>query len=301
MKIDRLIGILAALQQQGSVTAPYLAAKFEVSTRTIYRDVEAICRAGIPLVTVQGKGGGISIMDGFAMDTTLFTREEIEALFTGLQALDSVSKVSGRSLLSEKLGSENHTYPTGEVLIDLSSFHKDSLTNKIGQLRSAIRTNKTVSFRYYYEKGESEKIVEPYLVVFRWAAWYLFGFCTEKQDFRLYKLTRLWNLRIDEADFIPRSLPPEKLQFGQHMTDDKLITALYTPDCAYRLVEEYGPGCYTVSEEGLLDTRWGFTSYKDALQWFLGFGGRVTITGPDDFLAVYLAEIEKINNKYKDT
>lgn len=73
MKIDRLIGILTILMQKEKVTAPYLAEKFEVSRRTINRDIEDMCKAGIPIVTLQGKNGGISIMEGYQIDKTLLT------------------------------------------------------------------------------------------------------------------------------------------------------------------------------------------------------------------------------------
>ena len=92
MKIDRLIGIITILQQNKKVTAPYLAKKFEVSRRTINRDIEDICRAGIPIVTTQGKGGGISIMDGFNLDTTVFTTEELQAIFVCLKSIDIFSQ-----------------------------------------------------------------------------------------------------------------------------------------------------------------------------------------------------------------
>ena len=91
MKIDRLIGILSILLQREMVTAPYLAEKFEVSRRTIDRDIEDICKAGIPLVTSRGPGGGISIMEGSRMDRTLITSGEMEAILAGLRSLDSVS------------------------------------------------------------------------------------------------------------------------------------------------------------------------------------------------------------------
>jgi len=102
MKIDRLIGILVVLQQNRKVTAPYLAEKFEVSRRTINRDIEDICRAGIPIVTTQGQSGGISLMDGFSVDTTLFTEDELQSIFVGLKTLDSVSTSPKSALLAQK-------------------------------------------------------------------------------------------------------------------------------------------------------------------------------------------------------
>ena len=88
MKIDRLIGILSILLQQEKVTAPMLAEKFEVSRRTINRDIEVLCQAGIPLVTTQGREGGISIIDGYKVDRTLITSSEMQSILTGLRSLD---------------------------------------------------------------------------------------------------------------------------------------------------------------------------------------------------------------------
>ena len=83
MKIDRLIGITMLLLQKGKVTAPELAERFEVSRRTISRDIEDICRAGIPLVTVQGYGGGISIAEGYRVNKAFLTEAELQAVFAG--------------------------------------------------------------------------------------------------------------------------------------------------------------------------------------------------------------------------
>ena len=102
MKIDRLIGILSVLLQQEKVTAPYLADKFEVSRRTVNRDIEDLCKAGIPLVTTQGSGGGISIMEGYKLEKTLLTSAEMQAILTGLKSLDSVAGTSRYRQLMEK-------------------------------------------------------------------------------------------------------------------------------------------------------------------------------------------------------
>lgn len=103
MKIDRLIGILSILLQQEKVTAPYLAEKFEVSRRTINRDIEDICKAGIPIVTTQGPNGGISIMDGYRIDRTVLTSSEMQSILTGLRSLDSVSGTNKYQQLMDKL------------------------------------------------------------------------------------------------------------------------------------------------------------------------------------------------------
>lgn len=297
MKLDRLIGIITALQQKGKVTAPYLAEKFEVSRRTINRDIEAICSAGIPIVTEQGKNGGISIMEGFSLDTTVFTEEELQAVFTGLKSLDSVSSSPKSRLLAEKIGG---VIPVEDnMLIDLSSWYKDSLSEKIELLKKAVSTHKQVKFRYYYNKGEEDKLVEPALIVFKWAGWYLFGFCPERDDFRMYKLNRLWDLAITETDFQPRKIPEEKLSFGQNITDEVFITAIYEPSEKFRLVEEYGPYSFKALEDGRLYTEWGFASSDNAIRWMLSFGSKVEVVAPSEFKEMYLNELKNISIRYK--
>ena len=128
MKIDRMIGILSILLQQKQVTAPYLAEKFEVSRRTINRDIEALCMAGIPLVTKQGQKGGISIMDGYRIDRTLLSTSDMQSILAGLRSLDSVSGTNRYAQLMEKLsaGASNLLAGDTHILIDLSSWYKNS-------------------------------------------------------------------------------------------------------------------------------------------------------------------------------
>ena len=286
MKIYRLIGIITTLQQKKTVTAPYLAEKFQVSRRTINRDIEDICKAGIPLVTTQGAGGGISIMEGFSMDTTVFTKQELEAIFTGLKSIDSVSRSASAETLAGKIGAGPALQVSGCMLIDLASHYKDDLASKLELIKSAIEASRCIAFRYYYEKGEADKLIEPCLAVFKWSDWYVFGFCRQRQDFRMYKLRRLWNLGITAETFSPREIPEEKKRFGSHMTDDYIVAAVYDPCVKYRLVEEYGPDCFTRQEDGRLYTEWGFTTRERALEWFLGFGNKVKVLGPAEMTAM---------------
>ena len=149
MKIDRLIGILSILLQREKVTAPYLAEKFEVSRRTINRDIEDLCKAGIPLVTSRGPGGGISIMEGYRMDRTLITSGEMEAILAGLRSLDSVSGSARYRLLMDKLapGKQDMISSSGSILINLSSWYRQSLAPKIHLIQEAIETCRLMKMR----------------------------------------------------------------------------------------------------------------------------------------------------------
>ena len=299
MKIDRLIGIITTLQQKKLVTAPYLAEKFEVSRRTINRDIEDICKAGIPIVTTQGANGGISIMEGFSLDTTVFTEQELTAIFTGLKSLDSVSHSESAEKLAQKIGGSEAIKLTDHMVIDLSSFYKDDLASKIEQIKLAIRETRCIAFHYCYNKGEADKLIEPYLIVFKWSDWYVFGFCKERQDFRMYKLRRLWNLTVTDDIFSIREIPEEKKQFGSHMTDDYIIPAVYDSSVKYRLVEEYGHTCFTEQEDGKLYTEWGFTTQKDAVEWFLSFGNKVKVLAPPEMVELMKSTLDSIKKLYE--
>lgn len=300
MKMDRLIGIITTLQRHKKVTAPYLAEKFEVSRRTINRDIETICRAGIPIVTTQGGNGGISLMEGFYFDTTVFTQQELAAVFTGLKTLDSVSSSPRLEKFAQKIGGDPAVSLSEHMLIDLASFYKEDLAGKIEQIQGAIREHRCISFHYYYGKGEEDRLIEPCWIVFKWSDWYVFGFCRSRQDFRMFKLRRLWELKTTEIKFETRNVPEGKLQFGSHMKDDYRITALYDSAVKYKLVEEYGPDCFTEREDGLLYTRWGFADPDEAVHWFLGFGDKVRVTEPPEMVAKVKAAIQAMAEKYSE-
>ena len=167
MKMDRLIGILSILLQREKVTAPELAEQFEVSRRTIQRDIESLCKAGIPVSTLQGAGGGIFIMEGYRVDRTVLTAPEMQAILAGLRSLDSVSGTRRYAQLMEKLSAGTGSLVPGSarMLIDLSSWYKSSLSPKIELIQRAMDQHQTICFAYFSPKGESVRTVEPYYPV----------------------------------------------------------------------------------------------------------------------------------------
>lgn len=273
-----MLGIVNILLQQGSATAPQLAQRFEVSRRTINRDVEDICRAGIPLVTRQGYGGGISIAPGYKLRTALLAPEEVQNLLAGLRGLDSVSPTPYLPGFAEKLAAAP---AEGPILIDLADHYQAPLTQKIGRIKQAIGARQVLEFWYCCETGEGLRTVEPYRLVFQWSAWYLLGYCLQRQGFRLFKLNRLWALRPTGQAFNPRPVPPQQLDFGARLAGGQFhLQAVFAPAQKYRLVEEYGPDCWHPAPQGGLLFEWDFASYANLLQWVLSFGDQVQVLGP---------------------
>lgn len=283
MKIDRLIGIVAILLQQDTVTAPELAERFEVSRRTINRDIECLCRAGIPVYTRQGVNGGISIMDNYKIDRTLLTSRDMQEILAGLRSLDSVSGSHHYGQLMEKLcpGSSNFVRGRDTVLIDLSSWYRDSLACKIERIQSAIEERNYITFMYYAPKGESRRTIEPYFLVFRWSNWYVWGWCTERKDFRLFKLNRMDQLSMAEHSFEERNVPMPDMSDEKVFSGGISVKALFTAEAKWRLVEEFGPHCFEVQEDGGLLFCREFTNKEYLISWILAFGDQVELLEPE--------------------
>ncbi|WP_341452630.1 YafY family protein [Desnuesiella massiliensis] len=300
IKIDRLIGILTILLQNEKVTAPYLAERFEVSRRTINRDIEDICKAGIPIVTLQGAKGGITVAEGYKIDKTIFTDEEIQAIFTGLKSLDSISETSKYRQLIDKFSSDKKSIYSTEsnILIDLSSHYKSTLSVKIEEIRKAILERRLISFDYYYSKGESRKLIEPYLIVFKWSSWYVFGYCCEKNDFRMFKLNRLWNLSVTGEHFKLRDIPQEQREFDNYFKDEIMLIAIFDKSVKYRLIEEYGIECFSYTEEDKLLFKFGFTNKGTLLSWILSFGDKAEIIEPAELRSEVKIQAKNLMKKY---
>lgn len=284
IKIDRLIGIITILLQKDKVTAPFLAERFEVSRRTINRDIENICKAGIPIVTMQGYDGGISIADGYKIDKTVFTSDELQSIFIGLKGLESVSDTAHTNKLMDKLSYDKNSVVcnSDNILIDLASHYKTSLTEKIGCIKLAIKNGNLISFKYYSNKGEAERIIEPYLLVFKWSAWYVFGYSLEREDFRLFKLNRLDNLIQIGEYFKQRDVPEERLEFDRYFSGDIKLVALFNNKVKYRLIEEYGVDSFTYTNTGKLKVDIDFVSKENLLSWVLSFGDMVQVIEPKE-------------------
>lgn len=302
MKLDRLLGILTILLQRDRVTAPELAEKFEVSRRTIGRDIDAMCRAGIPVVAHQGSGGGISIAEGFKLDKSVLTADELSGIIAALKGIASVSEQSNTERVLEKLHANTDAVVSlrEPVIIDLASHYKGQLTDKIEMIKRAVFSSQIIEFDYFYEKGQSHRRLEPYFVLFQWSAWYVFGFCLERSDFRLFKLQRLWNLHLCDERFVPREIPPEKRDPKAWLKEDKAskLVALFDPSEKHRLIETYGLHCYEETAEGLR-FEIGFTKRDYILTWLLGFGGKVKVLEPEFIVNDLKTAAENILMRYE--
>jgi len=299
MQIDRMFGILTILLQNDRVTAKHLAEKFEVSTRTIGRDIDALCRAGMPLISYAGAGGGVSIAEGFKLDRSILTAQELSGIMAALKAIGSVSSASRIEQTLDKLGANNNTMVSSHepIIINLASHYQGHLTSSIEAIKSAVAGRQIIEFDYYYSKGEAHKRIEPYFIAFQWTSWYVFGFCLERQDWRIFKLTRLQNIAVCDETYAIRDIPPEKHNFNSHFSDDIKLVALFDPSVEYQLIETYGLQSYTKTTEGLL-LQIGFTNRSYILSWLMSFGDKVKVVEPSSIAEEIKFAAEKILSFY---
>lgn len=299
MKIDRLLGILVMLSKKEKVTAPQLAEYFEVSRRTINRDIDILCMAGIPIVTTQGKNGGISIQEGYKLDKNIFTNDELSNIIAGLRAVDSVHSTSDIENLLNKVVPKDLSSGEDVLRIDLASFYKESIAPKIKKLKSAAINRNVIKFEYYSQSGKRERFAEPCYMVYRWDNWYLYAFCRHTDTFRLFKLNRLWELEILEEHFGKREEAKVDKDFDDYFTEEIILEAVFSKKVWYRLVDEYGPNSLTELEDERLLFRRGFTNYEYMRSWVLGYGADVKVLRPHRLIDDLKQMSKEISHKYK--
>ncbi len=198
----------------------------------------------------------------------------------------------------DKLEQSNTAIDTyNNIEIDLSSFYKDSIVQKIEIFQQAIEDCKIVTFEYYSKKGMSKRNIEPYTILFRWASWYIHGFCVEKQAFRIFKFNRLSELNVLERTFIKREIPSIEDSIRDFYPNKYKAKFLFDESVKFRLVDEYG-SCFEERANGLY-VELGFINYDYMITWILGYGDKVTVLEPKELREDIKKIIEKIGEKYK--
>lgn len=204
MRIQRLIGLLCVLADVEKITVRQLADRFEVSKRTIFRDLDTLNLAGIPIISYPGIGGGVSIIEGYKIDKKILSTDDTRKIFTALKGLKSIENDNSYNSLIAKLipKQEKEIFLYSEYIINFSSWFDDSVIHeKAIILHKAICNRQCVSLEYVSKKSREKRIVEPYKLIFKQSDWYLYAFCRNRNDFRLFKLKRIISYELLENFF----------------------------------------------------------------------------------------------------
>lgn len=297
MSDSRLFRILYYLLEKGHATAPELADKFEVSVRTIYRDVEALSGAGIPVYAEQGRNGGICLLHDFILDRALLSENERQEVLTAIQSISATGYAAGDEIQT-KLSALFNVNTENWLEVDFSRWGKsDGDHTKFERLKTAISRHLEIKIVYQNTNGErSERTVRPLKLCYKSKEWYLKAFCLQKQDFRIFKLNRIVELEVSERTFEPTPFPKKEIGPQQANTQ---INLLFSKEIAYRVYDEFDESQIEYQPDGrLLVYAWmpvdtWLTGY------LLSFGTLVEILEPQHLRETLAAQAEEIYKRYK--
>ena len=223
MKVDRLVSIIMILLDKKRIGAQELADMFEVSPRTIYRDIDTINMAGIPVNSTSGVGGGFEIMQGYKIDGKVFSTADLSALLMGLSSLSNM--IRGDELVNAlaKVKSfipadraKDIELKANQIYIDLSPWMGNrNIQPYLEIIKTALQESRLLSFEYADRYGNrTARTAEPYQLVLKSSNWYWQGYCHERKDYRLFRVSRTVNLQLQAETFTPRDYQKPILDFA---------------------------------------------------------------------------------------
>lgn len=311
MRLQRLLGILAVLLNQGRVRAESLADRFEVSTRTIHRDLETLEQAGVPIVTYPGVNGGVEILDTYKLDKNVFLNEDFTTILSGLR---SISGTLDTATVNRTLAKLQALIPQNQarqvelsgnkLYIDLKPWSMHPEFEPLFQnVRAALEQDRLLRFSYT-ARGDlaSHRTVEPHQLVLKEQAWYLRAFCLERNDFRTFRLQRMQNAEILDQTFVPRPFPAELDDF-KTWTHPKLITVeiIAEPSTRSMLLEHCPPESLSDLPDGSIHIDLPFVESDIGYGVLLEMGHRCRVISPDFVIAELKRRISLLQKKYEDT
>lgn len=303
MQIDRLLEIILVLQRKKQVTAGELARRFGVSTRTIYRDVDALSLAGVPVYSTKGNGGGIGLLPEYTLDKSLLSERERRDIVFALQGLSAARFPDMESTLG-KISAlfQQRTQAANWVEVDFSHWgSSETEKDKFHLLREAIFEKRVVTFQYTSTHGQAtSRRVEPVRMLFKGRAWYLQAFCQTRQAWRLFRISRIQSPGLADEVF-HREPPAEDAPQGTPSTPPAPVVSLrlkFAPEAEYRLYDDFNSneiergeeGCFLVTVEYLFD-EW-------VIGYILSFGSLVEVLEPAPVREIIRARAAAILQKY---
>lgn len=291
----RLFRILCYLLEKGGATAPELARAFEVSERTIYRDIEALSGSGIPVYAEPGRGGGIRLLGGYVLEKAPFTEAERLELLTALQSMAATGRGAEAGTLS-KLSALFGLEAADWLEVDFSRWGDFTQDNaRFETLKTAVIQRREVQMTYENTNGErSERRVQPLKLAFRSKEWYLKAFCLERQDFRIFKLNRITALRLTDTTFAPKPCPPGELGPQPQFPE---IVLHFPKELAYRAFDEFDSARIERYPDGSLVARARMPADDWLVGYLLSFGPRVTVLRPESLRQALARAAKEIYEK----
>jgi predicted DNA-binding transcriptional regulator YafY len=296
IKINRLLEITIILLNKGTVTAKELAERFEVSTRTIYRDIDVLSSAGVPVFTNKGSGGGISLLESYTINKALISEHERESILLALKTLQAI-KYPEIDLIIDKIGAVfKNTAADDWVYIDFSPWgSKPNEDNKFIDIKKSIMERRLISFDYVNaEGGKSRRSIEPMRLVFKAQAWYLWGYCRSRQAFRTFRISRVKNLTVTSESFECRE--HDSAQKERSVEKPKELVTLklrFQPEALHRLYDDFDDEMITKNADGTCDVIVTLPEGEWVYGYILSYGCQVKVIEPEHVRQIVIDRLKK--------
>jgi len=283
MKINRLLEITMILLNNDSVTAKNLADRFDVSTRTIYRDIDVLSSAGVPVYTTTGKSGGISLMEDYTLNKTLLSEKESEGLFLALKIMGATRYPETETILNKVGAIFKKNEINDWIDIDFAgwSSHPNE-RNKFTDIKTAIINKQIISFDYINANGDkSNRFAEPEKLIFNTNAWFLVAFCLNKNEHRMFRISRMKKVNITNRLFEKRVMTSEERFALQENT--KLFITLklrFSDKVLNRLYDDFEENFITKNDDGSIDVTVSWSEDEWVYGYILSFGNYVEVLEP---------------------
>lgn len=304
MKLERLLSILLLLLKEERITADFLAERFEVTKRTIYRDMESLMVAGIPIVTYSGKGGGYALLESYKLTVFTFSDEEKQLLLHSLDHRKELLEDNNTEELQQKIQQLSSEIRPASLRLSSPSIYRPEIDQEIKErmqcISTAINLGKDISFAYVSYKGEStNRTVRPTAIVLRNGSWYIEAYCYLRGEERVFKLTRVRNLQMVEAKTIAQVEEP-KTSLNLHTRCSPIDVRLQFNKSKLGIVYDY----FSLSEIKDVTEEYAIVEFPyhfdyAIIPFILSFGDAVRILAPSDLIEMLHVELNKIANIYK--
>jgi predicted DNA-binding transcriptional regulator YafY len=298
MQVGRLFEIVYILLNRKNITARELSERFEVSVRTIYRDIEVLCQAGIPIYTSKGKGGGIGLLNNFILNKSVLTKEEQQEIITALQGLKATHSTSPNQVLT-KLTSMFGTDSVNWIEIDFTDW-SDQNREAFQLLKAAVLQRKVIEFDYYNSSGQKTKrAAEPLQLWFKNKNWYLRAFCRTKSGFRLFKLNRMKKICLTNDSFL-KIIEPDKLPtlHEQKQLEQVSFTLRIASSQAYRIYDECDEEQISRDEAGYYLVKYIYPAGEWIYDFILSYGNHAEVVEPAYIRGIIKDKLRKALERY---
>lgn len=307
MKIERLLGIVVYLLNREIVNANALAEKFEVSTRTIQRDIETLNLAGIPITSMQGTNGGYGIIDSFKLDKQIASIEDYQFIIAALSGMNSAYNNRKLETTLEKLlnVSKKEQSVKAKVKLDFSvSREGNNIDEYLKIIEEAIDKEKVIEFEYNNSYGSKTlREAEPIGVIYKWYAWYMLGYCCNKKDYRLFKVLRMRNLRKLDKSLSIKHESLDKLLAKQEQHDSRkyMDVKLLCKEEIRISIEEYFPSAsITAKDDGHFLMQFHVPSNEIGWKGLIfTYGNKIRIIEPEELIKEFRLKSQEIIDTYK--